>query len=187
MNEQEQPTNPETPNIDPESVKPLPTPPRKDMSTITVVGNVYYQQGPEQPTSVESRYSFTVNTEEQPYQRIRLKVTEEWRPMESGWVQPQQCSLMLLQNLGGGPFSTNPTEEEAKEEAERVVEIGFMAPVTVDRNRDMHSPKLPKQIPTALFQILPGTDCRISPTDLSVLYLRCRKGETKINLTLYPE
>lgn len=132
---------------------------------LTVVEHIYYQgvdcNGKDH--SVSLNFSQDVVSDEQPYVR-ELKVTADWRQLDRGWIKG--CGMMVLENpktaLALIQLAVIPTSE--------------WVPVT----------ELLKTMEPA-FTLRPGRSLRAEPEEIDRLFVRCPSGETKVNLTLYPE
>lgn len=132
---------------------------------LTVVDTVYYQSPEMQATSAESRFSRPLDTlDEQPYIR-RMKVTEEWAPLDCGWLN--ECSMLMLVNEEGKGLEKIPTEEEKTEISKRVIEVRFGSE-------------------TVEWLILPGESLRGYPINPKLMFIRCRNGCAKLTINLFP-
>jgi hypothetical protein len=161
----------ETPESSSSETSPLPKPlsllaPINDR--ITVVERVYHQIIGEQATSVESRYSFDLETTEQPYKRIGSIGDQEWEPLDFGWLGTN-VGLILLSNEEGKYLQTNPTEEEQAETAQRVIEVSFQAG-------------------ESSWIVPPRQSMRVmlSPYRSCLPLIRCRKGRARYVLHAFP-
>jgi hypothetical protein len=145
---------------------------------ISVVETVYHQLTDGQPIAVESRFSRSTETDEQPYQR-KITVTEEWKSIDHGWIE--QVGMLHLSNEEG-VFSVMPTEEEKQEVLEKIVEIGVAEIQSFANAKISFSPA---NILVCLI-ILPQESMRVVPYDIPRLRIRCRKGTAKCIITLFP-
>jgi hypothetical protein len=136
-------------------------------SQLTVVEQVYFQQVGDQPAQFGAQWSRRIATDEQPYQR-RMKVGPEWKPIDRGWIT--NCELLLIENNEGRFTQTNPSDEERKAAASKVVEVGLLMPIGAVM---------------AFARIKPGESCRFQPCDLDFIMIRCRQ-EASITITLIP-
>lgn len=135
---------------------------------ITVVKQIYHQQAELDPTLEDCRYETILKTEdEQPYQRVRLPVGEEWQSLipKGSWLD--RIGLIVIKNLKE-IRETNPTEEEAQAIADRVLQIRYMD--------SQHYWSVP-----------PDAVQDFYPSDYQSLLIRCQRGRTRYNVTLYPE
>lgn len=135
---------------------------------LTVVDVVYHQGLGDQPTSVESRFGRWLNTDEQPYHR-KIKVTTDWMPLDLGWLGTQ-ISMLVLMNEEGRHFQVYPTPKERALIEERIVEIGIEVHDHVEE----------------CWLIPPGESIRAQPVAPDRLRVRCRRGEARCVLTLFP-
>ncbi len=139
---------------------------RISKSRIVVVETVYHQQHGGQPTAVESRYAHNLTTDEQVYGPRKIVATEEWKPLDVGWVK--SASLLILSNEEGKGLQVNPTEQQRKDMAARVVELSW-------------DPR------PFVWLIHPGHSFRGCPSQLKGLIIRCRSGQAECFVTVYPE
>jgi hypothetical protein len=65
---------------------------------LVVVEQAVFQSRGQEPTVAISRFSRFVHTDEQPYIRVKVKVTSAWQPLDHGWIK--KASLMHLENTG---------------------------------------------------------------------------------------
>ena len=79
-------------------------------SHLTVVEMVYHQPIGDKPTVAESRYTRVLEDGEAPYIG-QLKVSQEWMPIETGWIV--SASGIVIENVAER-FLVQPTEEERK-------------------------------------------------------------------------
>ena len=142
-------------------------PQKKIADRVTVVETIYHQVQGEQPTTIESRYSRNLKTDEQLYQR-RFTVTEDWVLLDLGWAG-NNISLLHISNEEGKFPHKIPTPEEIEEVARRVIEVSY-APTS-----------------GMGWSIPPGESIRGIPTRVESLFLRCVCGKAKCVLTLVPE
>jgi hypothetical protein len=92
-------------------------------SEITVVEQVYHQLSGSQPRAIESRFSRELESDEQPYER-HLKVGEESVPLDCGWIK--EASQLVIINEEGKGLQANPTDEERKGLACKILEISYV-------------------------------------------------------------
>ncbi len=137
-------------------------------SRIIVVETVYHQSSGLQPTAVESRYSHNLKTDEQVYGPRRIVATEEWKPLDVGWVKT--ASLLILSNEEGKNLQVNPTQKEREDIASRVVHLAY---------RGLHG--------DGTWMIHPGHSFRGCPNSLRELFIRCQSGQAECFVTVFPE
>jgi len=138
-----------------ESIPTKPTP-----RQITVVEGVYHM-GVDVPTSgVDNRFSRQVESDEQPYSR-RYTIGDNWTNLDFGWIE--RPGMLVISNEEGKFLQRNPTDEEKKDIAGRIVEIAGTPP----------------------WLILPGESFRGVPAATPVQVI-CRKGSAKIVVTVMP-
>lgn len=141
------------------------SPPQK----IVVKETVYWQSRGSNPQSVSVGFSRLVNSEEQPYIRTRLKVSEEYLKMDTGWLA--KSSLVVVENLPE-VRQTIPTPEQLKAARSRVLEIS----VTDD---DSIMP---------FCHVPVGESVRLCPPHGKVdrFLLKCLSGTTSVTVTALP-
>lgn len=140
---------------------------------ITVVEHVYYQDGEGQPIAISNGWSRTLTSiDSQPYSR-HLKVTEDWTPLDLGWLKDSPISLIILSNEEGKNLERNPTLAEREAISKRIVEVAYTG-----------SHDLGRIEPDSYF--LPGESVRLHPLTSSTIHLRCSSGTAKVNLTIFP-
>lgn len=115
-----------------------------------------------------------LESDEQPYIR-ETKVGENWMPLDRGWVA--EASLLMLENKGGAPRNTKPTAEEGEEDKGRVIDVAIASKAATVNS--------PEELVLFSF-IVPGTSIRWSPPDLAAIRVKCRQGDTRIAISLYP-
>lgn len=147
----------------PEMPESFPQMPRQ--ARLVVVETVYHQPADAEPTAAESRFGRWLTTDEQPYVR-RGRIGEEWQPLvaaEACWLD--QSSMVVITNQEGG-FHLQPTEQQQAEMDARVLEVGREGSV--------------------LLVVPPGESARFQPWDLTALRVRCRSGEAKYTVAIFP-
>lgn len=135
---------------------------------LTIVETVYYQTPNTPASQVSSSFMRSLETHEQPYER-KMVATEEWQPLinEQCWVK--ECSLILVTNEEGRYLQVNPTEEEREATAAKVLEISFdITNLTGD------------------WEVPPGETFRGNPRHPQALFIRCRSGEARFTLHVFP-
>lgn len=160
------------------------TPAPRSRPRVTVVEQAYYQSPDDQPRVVETRYSQDLQTDEQPYLRL-MKVTEEWRHIDHGWVE--DASWLIISNEEGRVGTVIPSREEQAAARAKVVELGWEFAPPADGPRTMHSPERAPPPPIApVIEIKPGTSIRISPKFVRAIRLRCQSGMARVTVNLFP-
>lgn len=152
-------------------IQTLTSSPRK--SRIVVVDSVYYQAPGGQPVSINPMHSRTVESEEDPFIR-RMVVGEGWVPLECGHIR--DASLLVLVNEGT-PRTVRPTEAEAREDADRVIEFGIATVLPSEYRPEC------RQVVALIF---PKESARFTPSSLPHIRLRCRRGRVKVTVNIFP-
>ena len=142
---------------------------------LTVVESVYHQPFGESPVEIPSRFSRNLKTREQVYSR-RLTATEDWQSLECGWLG-NAVGMLVISNDEGKNQQANPTDEERKALAAKVLELCHS-----DASRTMHSPARRGE-----WLIPPGESMRGCPVAAQQLLIRCQSGAAKFTLHLIPE
>ena len=137
---------------------------------MVVMETIVHQPQDEQPEAVERRFSRPVKGEEQMYLR-RMPVDGNWRKLDLGWIA--SAAMLHLENLTERR-DVIPTEQEKRDAADRIVEVGVCLG---DASQDMCEFAL----------VRPGETMRFEPLNVGSLRVRCRRGATKVMLTLVPE
>jgi hypothetical protein len=136
---------------------------------MVVKETTYWQSRGSNPQSVMTSFTRLVNSEEQPYVRTRLKVSEEWQSLDTGWLK--KSSMVIVENLPE-VRQTIPTPEQLKAAKGKVLEIAVTDDAVV--------------IPLCHVQV--GESVRLVPpygkTDR--FRLRCLSGATSITVTAFP-
>lgn len=130
---------------------------------LTIVETVYHRQYGEEATSVESRFTRELETQEQPYTR-RLKVEEDWRSLDVGWIA--QVGMLIIENTEGKFLHRNPTEAEKAETLKKILEIKHEGS-------------------EGCWLILPGESMRACPSDASSLRIRCQLGIARFTIHVF--
>lgn len=144
-----------------------------DRSRLTVVENIYFQNPNEQPTVLENSFGCWIDAIEQPYLR-RTKIGESWEQLEAGWLAKEKVGMLVIRNDEGKFPTTYPTDQERKIVESRVIEVFYRG----------GSP--PVLTPSACFIIPPGESIRVQPVNLANLSIRCRSGEARYTLAVFP-
>ena len=137
---------------------------------LVTVGTVYHQRPGRQPAQVGIRWVRQMASDEQPVSR-EIVIGEAWQPIEAGWLK--DVGYLVLANEEGKWTQTIPTEQEKIAAAGKVVEVGM-----VGYEGD--------PVRRTCFLVLPGETLPCTPSCLSLLCLRCRTGQARCTLTLYP-
>lgn len=96
---------------------------REPPNRVTAVFNVHHEHDGEQPYSIGpviSQIKLEVN--EDVYTR-RVTVRESWEELDLGHLPADQVGLVIVENLEGRFPANNPTEEERKEAAKKIIEV----------------------------------------------------------------
>lgn len=94
----------------------------KVINRMTYLLSVHHEQPGENPRTTQATYQRHLEHEEECYTR-RLTLGDEPQRIETGWLEEEKCGMVLVENLEGKHTVVNPTEEEAKELADKVILI----------------------------------------------------------------
>jgi hypothetical protein len=132
------------------------------MARLVVVEQVHHQEQGAEPTSLDTRYSLELSSEEQPYLR-RLSIGEELSRMDFGWTREPVLLVLRHERL---VRAVHPSEaERAADEARRVVLL------VGDR---------------AFAEVRPGSSLRFEPSAGAELNVRCTQGTAKCTIMVVP-
>ncbi len=134
-------------------------------SRLTVVESLYHQASGEEGVMVSSSFSRNLESDDQAYGPRRLKATEEWQPLDCGWVE--EIGMISVTNEEGKHLQVNPTEEEKEALAKKVLEISL-------------SPRA-----SWYFLIPPGESFRGYPS-AQKLWIRSQSGITRFSNFVIP-
>lgn len=139
---------------------------RKPEARIVVVESVYHQRFGEDPEEVQSRFSRALESNEQLYKR-QLKATEEWQPLDCGWLRGN-VGMLVIANTEGQFLTPNPTDEEREALSKRVIEVAYGAGIKFS------------------WLIPPGESMRGCPSSAGSLHVRCHSETATFTLYLFP-
>ncbi len=101
----------------------------------------------------------------------RIKVEDNWIPLDLGWVDSDKVGLIVLDNQTGITRpSVNPTEEEKKAAAEAVLLMSVGGEV-------LYSPN---------WRLSPGRFFCAEPVNANNLFIRSAKGTVKLTIFIVP-
>lgn len=145
-------------------------PPSPERDRVTGQLLMHYQQFGEDAITGSAHFNFLLDvSEEPPYQRWQW-VTEEWKQLDTGWVD--RVGYALLESRVGKGLNVNPSPEQLAEFALQVIEVSTVDPAVVDE--DSLKPML----------LRPGRGLMADFSEAP--WLRCRHGKAKINVTIFP-
>ena len=147
---------------------------RQIKDRLTVRETVYHHPFGHNPQAIETRFSHELENTEQLYER-HLQVTEEWQPLDCGWLK-DKAGMLIIQNDEGQFLYVNPTDEEREATAKKTVEIGYG-----HHKHDFGT------IGNHCWLIPPGESMRARPSHVSNLAIRCQSGVAEITLYLIPK
>jgi hypothetical protein len=108
-----------------EKLEPL-NPQPQDMSRLTVLLTVHHEQVGEQPRTFPLTFSDLLETTQESYSR-RMRATEEWTPLDFGWIHPSEVGYLMIDNIEGRGLAIQPTREEKALTASHVIELAYVS------------------------------------------------------------
>jgi len=155
----------------------------KDRLLVTCTVSHFPADG-SQPTVAGGPCSRWLATTEQCYVR-KATVGESWQPLPDGWLK--EAGMLLITNEKVR-WAAQPTAEERAAAEAKVLEVGMavVGPSTSSPalNQAIENLKPGYIQPFAL--VRPGESVRLEPVDLATLRLRCRMGESRITVSVFP-
>lgn len=133
---------------------------------LTVVEQIYFQADDGQPMPSTSQHVHRTEDHEEPYVRT-TEIGEDWTPLDRGWLGKTSC--LILKNAPR-TYSRLPNEDEVAAMNHAVLELAI-------KTGDTYTPISP---------IRYNRTMRYEPTDLTNLYIRCRKGKARCSVYIYP-
>lgn len=140
---------------------------------LSVVEYVHHQQPGQQPRSVEHRFCRDLHSGEQTYIRT-FQATEEWKPLDTGWLGAEVGHLILINEEGRNP-SSQLSPEEKIQLSQRWIELGLY----MGEGADLWFVE-----PFA--KVRPGESIRLTPYDVSRIRVRCPVSKSRCTITLIP-
>ena len=135
---------------------------------MTVVETVVWSPEDGQPQHFEPSFSSWLTTDDDPFGPHRLKVGQEWQPLDCGWLK-DNCGQLIIRNDEGRNLTVNPTADERKATSGKIIEVAAE-----------HNSLL---IVIAL--IRPGQSMRAEPMALEYWRLRCPSSQEPARATLF--
>lgn len=136
-------------------------------SKLTIVEEIYYQVSPnEDPYQISTKVSRELKTKEQIWSR-KCRATEQWKPLDLGWLEGLGCSLIAIENHAGTFNQVQPTKEELEIEAKKILCLSY-------EKNDLG------------FLIYPQATEKFVPVVSDALTIRCKEGETDFTIWAIP-
>ena len=133
---------------------------------LNVVFNASHEHFGDQPFGINLIFSKFLESNEQVYTR-RVEATEEWQPIDMGWMEDVGASMVVIENLEGKGLVVNPTKKQQEDINSRVLEVSY-------NQNSKESDEVP---PTGFCVRFPS----------SPLYIRCRGGTAWYRVTCIPK
>lgn len=95
-----------------------------DKDRLTFNLTVYHEHRGDKPHTLSRNWSELLEFMDEPYTR-RLRAEEDWKPIDLGHLKPSQIGTIVIENITGRARLVNPTEEEKKADAAKVIELSF--------------------------------------------------------------
>lgn len=157
-------------------LRPVPIVKQNPKPRMGVVETVYHQSPGDNPTSVESKFSRLLKSDDQPFSR-KMTVGAEWVEISTGWLEKSPLSMIHISNREGENRQVIPTPLELIKMAERVVEIALQTFPNGPHNEPVFE---------EFADIHPGESCRFTPKRARQYFLRCRSETAKVTATVFP-
>ena len=133
-------------------------------SRVTIVEKIYHRLPGQSPTLIRSAFNFLPETEEQLYVRYDQKATEDWTPLDYGWIESP--SLVVIKNTEGQGLSVNPSNKEKADITRRIIQLRL------------------GDGPASELEVLPGEAQRLRTRQ--PLFIRCVNGSARYSLWAIP-
>lgn len=140
------------------------------MHRLTVVSQIYHQSDTDEPIGIDSRFVLLLKSDEQAFVR-RMKASTDWKDIDFGWLNDIPVSLISIENTSGKKLQTNPTEDEKRDIARRVIALGIM-----NTEGDVE----------AFALIRPGEHCSFAPTTRTYFIQTLDPCPADLTLTVIP-
>ncbi len=149
------------------------SPPKRPLQDrLTVVSHVYHQRVGRNPKVIECKFTRDLESRQQVYER-ELEATEEWQPLDHGWLK-DSVRMLVITNQEGQNLQVHPTDEEREATAKRVLCLAYGS------NNGPH-PCL-----DCCWLVPPGESFQGFPSQISQLCIRSQSGITEYTLYLIP-
>ncbi len=142
--------------------------PPKPVGRISAVLRLYYSSPSIPPMSVADQWYRWGKTDRAAYQRPYCVVSDEWLPIDLGWLEGQPIGMIVLSNDEGKGLQSTPSAAEREDTEMRVLEVCFS-----DRR-------------TADVYVLPGTSLPLTPVTPQAVMVRSRFKTVKYTITVLP-
>lgn len=139
----------------------------KKTNRFTVHSLFHHEKTGEKPFSMEGGFSAEVQTDEESFSR-KFRATEEFQPLNFGWLAPQQAGLVVIRNVEGEGLLLIPSEDEKAQIAKRVIEVAI------------------EGAEPCVFPIAPKQFHPFYCTDPSKLRIRCQCGSAEYRIFVVP-
>lgn len=196
-----------SPTTSPSSEALLPSIPKKKcVATLSFVSMIYHRVIGKAPDGRDIRWGRPLTKDDPPFIIPKIKLTTEWKQIDPTWIEPKECSILIISNNEGKNPTKIPTKEEQEDVDKRVVEIGILTTMLSPSLEDIHQyqlrqkgmnmyermeakkepPPQPKVEITPLMFILPGEEFPFPMYDINMWYFRCKEGTANCTFTFYP-
>jgi hypothetical protein len=138
----------------------------REINRMTIVSMIHHERTGDQPTSTQLYFADLLDTDNETYAR-RVTVTPEWSLLDFGWLDDSDVGVVCVENLVGKQYLVNPTDEESRADAAKVLELFIMG----------ETPML----------IRPRRHLYLESKTPWLLGLRCQQGEAKARITIFPK
>lgn len=151
-------------------------------------GGLYFAALNEQGKNLDLSYSRPVKSEEQPFgPRNHIKVGEIWQPLNLAWFaeNPGEASTFVVVNEEGQFKQVIPTPEETVEAEGKIIELGMVVAFVPNGG-------VVNEGVMVFALVYPSGDTyslqsqETHTPDITKVRIRCRRGDAKYSLTIFP-
>jgi len=137
---------------------------------LTVTQSVYCQIPGMAPFQLSKGFSRWISESQQVYSRT-ITVGEDWVQLPNGWGTGEVGHLVIENGQDG--YERQPTREDRAASEAKVVEVGYGAESGIAAR--------------VLFLVPPGESMRVTPVNVTDLWVRCRRGSTQVTIVMVPK
>lgn len=149
-------------------VRVMPKPVLEDKDRVTINFTLTHEHCCVDPVHLSLSCFYYPKQIEQPYQR-RIKLTQEWVPLNAAWLQ-EIAGVVVIRNMTGGSKGVLPTDEQKAEMAKAIVTV---CPKGTDPEKTGR-------------RIRPGHFDFCEPVNISEWVMRCEHGTAEVVLDVMP-
>jgi hypothetical protein len=138
---------------------------------------IHHQHCGENPVAVQTSFSKSLSTINQPYARRVAVADNEWKRLDAGWIPQEEVGYVIIENRVGLGLAVNPTAEE----------LAFMQNQLLFIRSTTKTPGVPDlDLTEPDWVVRPG---RFFVAELGQrdVWIRASQGTLNINLTIMPK